>query len=276
MSRQEIIRLYPGQAPGSEHWEFPELEIKGNIGGNVTTVVINVTDPTLTAFVPEQANGTAIILVPGGAFHMNSFEDEGTLVAEQLVAKGITVFILKYRLVQLDPANMANTLGKLMGRGNFDLLNAASAPVLPLMVQDGQTAVKYVREHATTFNLDPQKIGLMGFSAGGAVAMSVVYQATDENRPNFMASIYTAPFWIGSEIPKVQTPIFIMVASDDSYNFAPTSAELYLKWLQAKQPAELHIYEKGGHGFGGKKQNLPVDTWIERFTEWLAIHSYIN
>jgi acetyl esterase/lipase len=276
MSRQETIRLYPGKAPGSENWEYSETEVQGHIGGNVTTVVINVADPTLTAFIPEQANGTAIIIVPGGAFHMISFEDEGTLMAEKFLSKGITVFILKYRLVQQDPHNMANTLGPLLSGGNFDKLKAVSAPILPLMVQDGQTAVKYVREHAAAYSLDPQKIGLMGFSAGGAVAMSVVYQASDENRPNFMAPIYAAPWWIGSDVPTVQTPIFIMVASDDSYNFAPDSAKLYLKWLQAKQPAELHIYEKGGHGFGGRKQNLPVDTWIDRFVEWLTFHGYLN
>jgi acetyl esterase/lipase len=276
MYKQETIRLFEGNAPGSENWEYKEQEIQGNIGGNVTTVAINVTDPTLTAFIPEQPNGTAIILVPGGAFHMISFQDEGTSVAEQLVAKGITVFILKYRLIQMDPANMANTLGPLLSTGNFDKLKAAAAPVLPLMLQDGQTAVKHIRENASAYNVNPEKIGLMGFSAGGAVAMSVVYNGSEENRPNFMSAIYAAPLWLGSSVPEVQTPIFIMVASDDSYNFAPDSVQLYLKWLEAKQPAELHVYEKGGHGFGGKKQNLPVDTWIERFTEWLTIHGYLN
>jgi acetyl esterase/lipase len=274
MYQQKTIRLFEGKAPGSEHWEFKEQEIQGNIGGHVTTVAINVTDPTLTAFLPEQPNGTAIVLFPGGAFHMISFEDEGTSVAEQLVVKGITVFILKYRLVQLDPAHMASTLGPLLSVGNFDKLKAAVAPVMPLMLQDGQTAVKYIREHAAAYHVDPEKIGLVGFSAGGAVAMSVVYNATEENRPNFMGAIYTAPWWSGSSLPQVQTPIFIMAASDDSYNFAPDSVQLYLKWLQAKQPAELHIYEKGGHGFGGKKQNLPVDTWMERFAEWLVFHGY--
>ena len=276
MYKQETIQLFEGKAPGSENWEYKEQEIQGNIGGNVTTVAINVTDPTLTAFIPEQPNGTAIILVPGGAFHMISFEDEGTSVAKQLVAKGITVFILKYRLIQMDPANMANTLGPLLSTGNFDKLKDAAAPVLPLMLQDGQTAIKHIRENASIYNINPEKIGLMGFSAGGAVAMSVVYNGSEENRPNFMAAIYTAPLWLASSIPEVQTPIFIMVASDDSYNFAPDSVQLYLKWLEAKQPAELHVYEKGGHGFGGKKQNLPVDTWIERFAEWLAIHGYLS
>lgn len=107
--------------------------------------------------------------------------------------------------------------------------------------------------------------------------MSVVYNATNDNRPDFVAPIYAFEgAVIGSAVPLAKTPIFIAAASDDDFGFTPANVQVYLKWLEAKQPAELHVYEKGGHGFGMKKQNLPVDSWIERFEDWLHMHNYLN
>jgi acetyl esterase/lipase len=139
------------------------------------------------------------------------------------------------------------------------------------------TAVKYVRAHAAAYKIDPNKIGFMGFSAGGTVTMSVVYNATDDNRPNFLAPIYAyAGAIIGSTVPKVKTPIFIAAASDDGLGLASHSVQIYQKWLDAKQPAELHMYERGNHGFGMNKQNLPVDKWIERFGDWLEMQGLMK
>jgi lysophospholipase L1-like esterase len=117
----------------------------------------------------------------------------------------------------------------------------------------------------------------MGFSAGGTLTMSVVYNATDSNRPNFVAPIYAyAGAIIGSEIPKTKTPMFVAVAGDDQLGLMPHSIDLYKKWFEAKQPTELHVYEKGGHGFGMRKQNIPTDTWHERFGEWLKLQGYLK
>lgn len=152
-----------------------------------------------------------------------------------------------------------------------------NAAVVPLAVQDGLAAVKLVRQHAADYHLDTDKIGFMGFSAGATLTMSVVYSATGENRPDFVAPIY--PYEkeiIGSNIPAAKTPIFLVAASDDNLGLATNSVHIYLKWLEAHQPAELHQYERGGHGFGMNKQHLPVDTWIERFFEWLQAHSLAN
>ena len=144
-------------------------------------------------------------------------------------------------------------------------------------MQDGLTAVKYVREHAADYQVDPNKIGFMGFSAGGTVTMCVAYNATEENRPNFLAPIYAYEgAIIGSTVPSVQTPIFITAASDDDLGLATHSVHIYLKWLGANQPAELHMYEKGKHGFGTKTQGLPVDSWMDRFSEWLTMHGLIQ
>lgn len=270
---QQIIPLYNGKAPGSEKWNWDEKEFTA---GDMK-ICMDVSKPTLTAYLPEKPNGTAIIIAPGGAFHALAIDHEGTAVAKWLNEKGITAFVLKYRLVHDDPAHPENSIGTLMATGNFKKLDSLNAPVIPLALQDGLTAVKYVRQHADTYKIDPDKIGFMGFSAGGTLTMSVVYSATNESRPNFVAPIY--PYEkaiIGSTVPSVKTPIFIAAASDDDLGFATHSVHIYLKWLDAKQPAELHMYEKGKHGFGTKKQNLPVDSWMDRFGDWLQMQGLIK
>ncbi len=272
-AQQRVISLYNGTAPGSENWNWKEQEIHVDYG----TVIMAVSHPTITVFAPANPNGTAVIIAPGGAFHALAFDHEGTEVASRLNAKGITAFVLKYRLVYDDPAHPENAIGNLMRTGNFRTLDSLNKPVIPLALQDGLEAMKYVRRHAAEYTIDPAKIGFMGFSAGGTLTMSVVYNATDESRPNFVAPIY--PYEtaiIGSAVPTATTPIFIAAASDDDLGLATHSVHIYLKWLEAKQPAELHMYEKGGHGFGTATKHLPVDSWMDRFTDWLAMHGLMT
>ena len=270
---QTVIPLYNGAAPGSENWNWNEKEIKVGIGA----IVMDVVHPALVAYVPSNPNGTAVIIAPGGAFHVLAFDLEGTEVAKRLNAKGITAFVLKYRVVHDDPAHPENSIGTLMANKNFKKLDSINTPVVPLAMQDGLTAVKYVRQHAADYKIDPNKVGFMGFSAGGTVTMSVVYSATDESRPNFVAPIYAyEKAIIGSAVPSVKTPIFIAAASDDDLGLATHSVHIYLKWLDANQPAELHMYERGKHGFGTKKQDLPVDSWMDRFGDWLEMQGLIK
>src|SRR6187200_1700892 len=203
---QKVIQLYNGKAPGSEGWNWDEREIKVDIG----TILFDVSKPSLAAYLPSNPNGIAVIVAPGGAFHALAYDLEGVEVAKRLNAKGTTAFVLKYRLVHDDPAHPENSIGNLMATGNFKKLDSLNAPVIPLALQDGLTAVKYVRQHANEYKIDPNKIGFMGFSAGGTVTMCVVYSAKDENRSNFVAPIYAfAGAIIGTEVPKVKTPIFI-------------------------------------------------------------------
>jgi acetyl esterase/lipase len=273
LNAQTVIPLYNGAAPGSENWNWEETQIKTDIG----TILMDVSHPSLTVYAPERPNGTAIIIAPGGAFHALAFDLEGTEVAKRLNAKGITAFVLKYRLVHNDPAHPENSIGNLMATKNFKKLDSLNAPVVPLAMQDGLTAVKYVREHAADYQIDSHKIGFMGFSAAGTVTMSVVYNATDENRPDFVAPIYAYEgAIIGATVPNKETPIFVAAASDDDLGLATHSVHIYLKWLEAKQPAELHMYGKGKHGFGTKKQGLPVDAWMDRFMDWMGMHGYIH
>lgn len=271
---QSIIKLYDGKAPGSEHWNWTEKSSSTNAFN--TEILYNVTEPTITAYLPpkEVAIGTAVIIAPGGAFHILSMASEGKDVATWLNSKGIAAFVLKYRLSRLYTDHPTTELMGLMS--DFKKLDSINEPTIRLATQDGLTAMKYVRDHAKEFNIDPGKIGFMGFSAGGTLTMSVMYNASDENKPNFIAPVYAyEPAIIGHKIPETKTPIFVTVAGDDQLGMMPMSINIYKKWFDAKQPAELHIYEKGGHGFGMRKQNLPSDGWYDRFGEWLAMHGLL-
>jgi acetyl esterase/lipase len=271
-AQEKVIRLYEGPAPGSENWERQEQESRTNLWQ--TRVVFNVASPTLTVFQPEagQANGTAVVICPGGAFYGLSIDSEGFEVARWLSRKGVTSFVLKYRLVQCktdDPTR------EVMTRGNFE---EVVAPIVKLALTDGKTAVGYVRQHAKELGVNPARIGIMGFSAGGTVAASVAYNYTPENRPDFVAPIYLAySLTIKSGgVPADAPPAFILAASDDPLGLAPQSVALYQDWIAAKKPAELHLFSKGGHGFGMRKQNLPSDRWIERFADWLDVQGLLK
>lgn len=272
---QKVIQLYDSKPTGSETWTWNEAVSTKNMFN--TEVVYNVSKPTLTAYLPDPllATGTAIIIAPGGAFHTLSINSEGIDVAKYLNSKGIAAFVLKYRVVHsLTDDPVKEILGKM---ADFKKLDEENAPVVPLAMADGIAAVQYVRDHAKEMDITPDKIGFMGFSAGGTLTMSVVYNATDANRPNFVAPIYAyEPAVIGSTIPSQKTPIFVAVAGDDQLGLMPNSISIYKKWFDAKQPAELHVYEKGGHGFGMRKQNIPTDTWYERFGEWLKMQGYLK
>ncbi len=272
---QQIIKLYEGKAPGSETWNWTEKETAKNAFN--TRLVYNVANPTLTAYLPPpaMANGTAVVVAPGGAFHILSIDNEGIAVAQWLNAHGIAAFVLKYRVVKSETDDPVKELMPLMS-GDFAKLDEINAPVVRLAMQDGLVAVKYVRSHANAYRVNPAKIGFMGFSAGGTLTMNVVYNANEESRPNFVAPIYAyGGAIIGNEVPKPKTPIFIAAASDDQLGLAPHSVAIYTQWLAAKQPAELHIYEKGGHGFGMAKHHITTDTWIERFGEWLQQQGFM-
>ena len=272
---QKVIPLYESKPKGSENWEWAEQTSTKNIFN--TEVVYNVVQPTITVFLPPKdlATGTAIVVAPGGAFHILSINSEGIDVAKWLNSKGIAAFVLKYRVARSFTDDPVQELMPKMR--DFKALDVENDTIVPLAMADGLTAVKYVRDHAQEMDIDPNKIGFMGFSAGGTLTMSVVYNGTDENRPNFVAPIYSyETAVIGSTPPSVKTPIFVAVAGDDQLGMMPMSINIYKKWFDAKHPAELHVYEKGGHGFGMRKQNLPTDTWYERFGEWLKLQGYLK
>jgi len=263
---QEVIPLYEGAAPGSESWDWDEKEI--TMGASA--MVYNVSRPTLTLFepAPGTSNGTAVVICPGGGFHFLSMKNEGIEVARWLNEKGITAFVLKYRLVHCLTDNPMMEFGS---KGpNTEKFNREIEPEVAMAIADGKQAILYIREHATEFGISPDHIGIMGFSAGGTVTAGVTFTYSEQSRPDFSAPIYP---YVGSfgdpPVPGDAPPMFILAASDDFFGFHLHCTRLYEEWVKAGKSAELHIYEKGGHGFGMNQTGLPVDSWIEGFHDWL-------
>jgi acetyl esterase/lipase len=271
---QQVIRLSSVAGPDSLKWTQQEKEYFSPIWN--TQVVTNVSQPTLTVYAPAAgtANGTAVVIAPGGGFHALSINSEGIDVARWLNARGVTAFVLKYRLVPTGEDGVKEVMMKINNPKKMDEDNAA---LVPLAIADGLAAVTYVRKHASEFGISPTRIGLMGFSAGGTVTSGVVFNYTAESRPDFIAPIYA---YVGklseSAVPKDAPPMFVAAATDDQLKLAPDSITLYNKWLAAAKPVEIHMYSKGGHGFGMRKQNLPSDQWIDRFGDWLQVQGLLK
>ncbi|MEP7287755.1 MAG: alpha/beta hydrolase [Chloroflexota bacterium] len=239
-------------------------------------VVRNITQPTLTAYLPAAAaaNGAAVVICPGGGFTCLPIEIEGADVARWLNRHGIAAFVLNYRL--LPTAIDDETFIQQMQRPDMAQINAH----IPLAVTDGKRAVSLVREHAAEWNLDPQRIGTLGFSAGGVVATGAAVQSDPDgdigSRPNFVASLYSPG--VPDLMPQADIlPLFLAFASDDPVLklVSEGSLRLYSAWKDAHHPVELHIYSKGGHGFGMTQQNLPCDHWIDRFGDWLHVEGLL-
>jgi acetyl esterase/lipase len=280
------VPIWPGVAPGSENWTQKEVEYNG-LGGDV--MIRNVVTPTLTVFAPkpEKATGAAIIVCPGGGFRFLSSQNEGTAVAKWLQKRGVTAFVLKYRLKKTPESEAEFTvdmLSFLVSLAKFRDRDRASeaTKVLPedmrvsvaTGIADGQQAVKVVRQSAKKWNLRPDRIGIMGFSAGAIITNGACAADDPECRPDFAASIY-GPVFGEIKVPRNAPPLFILCTSDDSLAEV-SSVRLYSAWRDAGREAELHIFEKGGHGFGMSKKNLPVDGWINRFGDWLNQRGYVN
>ena len=269
----EVVPIWPGAAPGSEAWTQKETETV--IPGTQIRIVQNVTRPTLTVFLPEPAasTGTAVIICPGGAFHFLTMDDEGTRVAQWLAARGVAAFVLKYRITATGDDIFKQVQALIADRSIYDKV---VKQLDPLITADGQQAVRVVRRSARKWNVSPDRIGLLGFSAGGYVAIRDATNHDAESAPNFLGAIYPA---VPSDIsvPSDAPPLFELGADDDLL-VPPVKNEipLYAEWKAAGKPAELHIFAKGGHGFGIRKQNLPVDGWLDLFGEWLGAQGLLK
>ncbi len=271
---QQVIPLYPGTPPGSTQENYPEKEYFSKSWN--TEVVADVTKPTLTVFEPspELKNGTAIVICPGGGFMALSIASEGTDVARYLAAEGVTAFVLKYRISHTGEDATEEFTALIGDRQKF---REMVDKVVPLSIADGLSAVSYVRQHASEWGVSPDRVGIIGFSAGGTVAAGVAFRYAPDGRPAFAALIYAAgSMFKDSLVPADAPPLFVAAATDDNLGLAPDSVVLYERWTSAHKPAELHMYEKGGHGFGMHKQNLPTDHWIDRFSDWLDLQGFLK
>jgi acetyl esterase/lipase len=275
-AQQKVIPLYPGAAPGSEGWTWSEQESDKNMYHS--NAIFNVSKPTLTVYLPDSSHsptGTAIIVCPGGGFHSLSIMQEGYGVVKWLQSKGITAFLLKYRLMHIEGGDPYKQEIEDRTRKGAD---ADRATVAEMAVADGRQAIAYVRAHAAEYGIDPQRIGIIGFSAGGVISAATAYHYTPENRPDFVGFVYGGrlPLMDHDTIPADAPPLFIAAASNDEYNLQFAAISLYTAWVTAKHTAELHIYAQGGHGFGLRKQGLPTDTWTDRFIEWMGLQGFLK
>lgn len=269
-----VIPLWPNGAPGSEDRSRPEQEFL--LPPHNDKFVRNVTQPTLTAYLPEpaRATGTAAVVCPGGAFIFLAIAHEGTEVASWLVERGIAAFVLKYRVAHT-PENADEFTEFLPRRRDLrermrdDLVQARA-----FGIADAQRAMTIVRERAAEWNVDRQRIGIIGFSAGGALTSAIALKHDEASRPAFAAPIYGAP----SEdvaVPADAPPLFLALASDDDMAVR-NSLPLYTKWRETGHPVELHVFSQGGHGFGMRRQNLPSDHWIDLFGNWLGAQGLLD
>ncbi|MFI5152678.1 MAG: alpha/beta hydrolase, partial [Chitinophagales bacterium] len=183
--------------------------------------------------------------------------------------------VLKYRLIKSETNDPIKEMySKASNIGKFAII---AEPVVSMALKDISTAITYLRTNAREMKINPERIGIIGFSAGGTLAAGMAYNYEANTRPAFVAALYP---WIDPiKKKKVQNdapPIFIAAASDDQLGFDIGSTEFYLDWAKFNHSAELHLYEKGGHGFVVNKQGLPVDGWIDRFGDWLKFNGFLN
>ena len=266
---EQPLRIWPGQAPGTQDWAAPEEAADvtlPNVGR--IHVITNVTVPTLTVFRPAaaKANGTAMVVLPGGSFRALAWDVDGLETARWLAGEGITAFVLKYRV--RPPQN-----GESFGQSLEDFARATRAR-RAFAVADAEQAIRVVRSHGRQYGIAPNRVGIIGFSAGAMATMEVALASDPAIRPDFAVAMYGAA--LTADVPgKGAPPLFIGAAQDDPELPATNSVEIFQRWTKAGLPAELHIYEKGGHGFGFRRHNIPADNWPAAFRAWLASHGYL-
>ena len=274
-----VIELCEGTAPGSEGWNWEEYTYVTHFGNTVTR---NVVKPMLQYYPanPSAPADVAVIVAPGGGFTDLMIKYEGVRTALALNALGVDAYILKYRLIYTDssaPLPRPGTQITPPPRKQDDTGRIVWGPqtgqnILELAHQDARRAMAWLRHDAASqLGRGPQRIGIIGFSAGAFVSLAA---ALDEpaSRPDFVGVVY-GPDHRGQSVPEDAPPLFIAVAADDAWA-APNSLRLYQAWQDAKRPAELHVFQTGGHGFlnfGGG-----ADLFMERFADWMRANGWIK
>ncbi len=270
----EVIALWPGAAPGTEDWTGPETTQTYPLPGQPIRMIGNVTKPTLTVYRPraDKANGTAMIVAPGGGFVSLAIDHEGIAVAQWLAERGVTAFVLKYRVKPNPAFRIPGNLRK--NPELFAQFKSTFSAGIPIAVADATQAIRYLRTNASRFAIAPDRIGMIGFSAGAITTMGAVMNDAAADRPNFAAPIYGS---MEDKAPPVDgPPLFIAVTQDDPAVPAPESLAIFSRWSAAQLPAELHVYERGGHGFGMRTLGQPVDGWTVAFEAWMKSHGWLT
>jgi len=267
------IPIWPGTPPDDHPAPGPEThtnEIESLIGGKGVDLVYNVSQPTMTVYSPKGTNtGIAMIVFPGGGYQLLAIDLEGTEICDWLNSKGITGVLLKYRV----PNHKEGPYGE-----------------APMALEDAQRTISLVRHRATEWHIDPHKIGVVGFSAGGhlVTATSTHFNkrsypeidAADKVscRPDFAIACYPGhmwneetPFQLNPNVPVTANtpPTFIVQAEDDPVDSVHNSLIYFTALKDAKVPAEMHLFARGGHAFGVRRTNVPVTHWTDLAETWL-------
>lgn len=274
-----VIPLWPNGAPNARTDLGPETNTTkptdNRPAGRDVTRLTNIVAPTLTVYrAPQEKNsGATIVVFPGGGYRILAIDLEGTEVCDWLNSIGITAVLVKYRVPE-----------------------TTGVPRYQAPLQDAQRALGIVRSHAKEWSVDPQRIGVLGFSAGGHLSATLLQNAAQRTyprvddaddmscQPNFAVLVYPAYLSLGDKgeqiAPEVQPqpsmpPLFIVQAEDD-HTFIQGTLLYYRALVAAKVPAELHIYETGGHGYGLRPTNAPVTHWPQVAEAWLRLHQFVQ
>ena len=274
-----VVDLWPGAAPGEKGDLPPEADTtkanEGLVAGRRVMRIGNVSKPSMTIFkaAPEKDTGATVLIFPGGAYHILAWDLEGTEVSEWLNKNGVNAIVVKYRVPE---------------RQGLEKHTAA--------LQDAQRAVGLVRANAKEWGLDPDRIGILGFSAGGHLSAALAAHVNERTypkvdtaddvscAPNFMLLIYPAYLSIKEEGDKINPSVavtpqhpktFVVIAQNDGVR--PQNAiAYYLELTKNKIPAELHVYATGGHGYGLRDTKELVSTWPDRALDWLRVNHLID
>jgi acetyl esterase/lipase len=235
----------------------------------------NVTEATLTPFLPDpaKATGTAVIVAPGGGFRILSMGNEGWDVARALADRGVAAFVLKYRLIQTPPEleNLQRSIDAMLAspRLTRDQQMAALVP----QIADARAALALIRGRAAEWHVDPDKIGMVGFSAGAGLTMATVLADGTGDKPAFIGNIYGS--LDAADVPVDAPPLFVALAADDPL-FGGSRFGLIDSWRGANRPVEFHLYEQGGHGFGMYPKTTTSTGWFDAFVSWMRMHGWLE
>jgi acetyl esterase/lipase len=261
-----VLDLWPDGVPLSGQKAEPSEEVRTNKNGILR--ITNVTRPQMTVYRPDNPNGAAVLVCPGGGYKILAYEHEGTDVCEFLTEHGVTAILLKYRV----PSPRERAL------------------------QDAQRAIGMIHHHAEEWGVDSGRIGMLGFSAGGNLTVMTCLHGSEhtypmdekldvENSiPSFAIPVYPAylvergsegPLLSDITVKDTSPPLCLVHAADDPWT-ASGSFLLAVEYKKHDIPCEVHVYAKGGHGFGMKKNGLPVDAWPHRVIEWMDSMGYLT
>ena len=282
----EVMKLYEGVAPGSETWTHPE----GKTETNETTIYYNVSSPEMTVYLPDPsvATGAAMVVCPGGAFCLLSYTTEGTMVANELCKRGIAAIVLKYRTTPIlndkgevtnDPEEMQKFVMALMSKSMTDpnlkaTQNCLNMENSHLSFEDADRAISMVRQHAAKWGVNPDKIGIVGFSAGAVTSMHQVLEHSEAGKPNFGGIIYGG--WTHDvKAPADAVPVFLCAPVNDIF-YPEESYDVYMAWREAKLPVELHYYSDSQHGFGATPTGKSSDMWIDEMVHFMRDIEFVK